>query len=480
MAETEFPRHVIYFAGLRQLYKSPKSYHMHRNKTLLAIVFLASFCICIQAQEKYMDQWPQFRGPFATGIMESANLPDTWDAGTGENIRWAIDIPGLGHSCPVIWGDRLFLTTAISGTGSDSLKVGLYGDIDEVGDQSVHEFRVYCIDKQSGEILWDRLAHRGVPRTDRHTKASHANPTPATDGTHLVAFFGSEGLYCFNFQGELLWKKDFGIMNAGPYTDPHVEWGFASSPILHEGRVIVQCDFLGEGFIASLDVETGREIWRTPRDEISTWSTPNFYNRGENRQVVVNGWNHIGGYDFDSGEQIWNLGGGGDAPVPVPVFAHDLIYIHGSHGRYSPIFVIKPEARGDITLHRDSTSNEYIKWSIKRGAAYMPTIVVYGDYLYNLRMNGNLSCANALTGEMIYRERLPEARGITASGVCAGGKLYYATEQGDVYVVRTGPQFEVISKNPLNDLVMATPAISGNAIYFRTANRLIAVSRSEP
>jgi outer membrane protein assembly factor BamB len=243
-----------------------------------------------------------------------------------------------------------------------------------------------------------------------------------------------------------------------------VEWGFASSPIIHDNRIILQCDFLGEGFIASLDLETGKEIWRTPRDEISTWSTPNFYKEGGFRQVVVNGYRLIGGYDFDSGEQIWKLSNGGDAPVPVPVFGHGLIYIHGSHGRYSPIL--------------ESTSNKYIVWSIKRGAAYMPTILIYGPYLYNLRMNGNLSCMDAKTGELIYRERLPEARGITASGVASNGKLYYATEQGDVYVVKAGPEFEVISKNPLDDLIMATPAISEGMLFFRTQHHLVAVGGS--
>jgi len=433
--------------------------------------------IAASAQTDPMQQWPQFRGPFATGIMDNADLPEKWNTHTGENIRWKMEIPGLGHSCPVVWGDKLFVTTAISGSGSDSLKVGLYGDIDEVGDRSVHEFKVYCIDKFTGKVLWERVAHRGVPRTERHTKSSHANPTPATNGKYVVAFFGSEGMYCYDFEGTLIWKKDFGTMNAGPYTDPHVEWGFASSPILHENRVIVQCDFLGDGFIASLDVETGKEIWRTPREEISTWSTPNFYNHGSNRQIVVNGCNHLGGYDFDTGDQIWNLGGGGDAPAPTPVFANGLIYIHGAHGRYSPIFAIRPGARGDITLDKDSTANEYIAWSIKRGGAYMPTNLVYGDYLYNLRMNGNLTCYHAVTGEVIYKERIPDAMGITASGVCSDGKLYYSLEQGEVVVVETGPDFEIISRNPLDDLIMATPAISGDMLYFRTQHFLVAVGK---
>ncbi|MDX1333724.1 MAG: PQQ-binding-like beta-propeller repeat protein, partial [Robiginitalea sp.] len=262
------------------------------------------------------------------------------------------------------------------------------------------------------------------------------------------------------------------------YTDPDVEWGYASSPIIHENRIIVQGDVIGgEGFLASLDLETGKEMWRSTRGDVATWSTPNFYQADGHRQIVVNGYRHIGGYDFDSGRELWRLSNGGDAPVPTPVFAHGLIYIHSSHGRYQPIFAIRPEAQGDITLdtHPDSLSNDYIVWSIKRGAAYMPTNLVYGDYLYNLRMNGNLTCFDARSGEVVYKERIPEARGITASGVASGGKLYYSTEQGDVFVIKAGPGFEILSRNPLNDLIMASPAISEDMIYFRTQNHLVAV-----
>jgi len=427
---------------------------------------------------EYMEQWPQFRGPFASGIVESEQLPDSWNVSTGENIRWKVKIPGLGHSSPVVWGDRLFVTTAISGSGNNSLKVGLYGDIDEVGDRSEHEYRLYCFDKQSGELLWERLVHKGIPVTERHTKSSHANATPATDGRYVVVFFGSEGLYCYDFQGELVWKKDFGRMNAGPYDNPDVEWGYASSPIIHENRVILQCDIIGDqGFLASLDLESGQEIWRSPRQDVATWSTPNFLNQDGERQIVVNGFRQIGGYDFDTGRMLWQLGKGGDAPVPTPVFAHGLIYIHGSHGRYQPIFAIRPQARGIITLDQDSTSNEFIVWSIKRGGAYMPTNLVYGDYLYNLRMNGNLTCFDARTGDEIYRERIPEAMGITSSGVASGGKLYYSIEQGDVVVVKAGPEFEILSRNPMEDLMMASPAISEDMLFFRTQHYLVAVAK---
>jgi len=445
---------------------------------LLASIFMM---VGVAAQTDYMKQWPQFRGPFASGIVESKQLPDHWDVPSGKNIRWKVKIPGLGHSSPVMWGDRIFITTAISGSGSDSLKVGLYGDMDEVGDRSVHEFRVYCIDRKSGEIIWERLAHRGVPVTERHTKSSHANPTPATDGKYVIAFFGSDGMYCYDFDGELIWTKNFGRINAGPYTDPDVEWGYASSPIIHENRVIVQCDIIGgQGFLASLDLETGREIWRTPRNDVATWSTPNFLNRYGERQIVVNGFSQIGGYDFDTGKELWSLGNGGDAPVPTPQFNNGLIYIHGSHGRYQPIFAIRPDARGNITLDRDSTSSRYIVWSVKRGGAYLPTDLVYGDYLYNLRMNGNLTCFNARTGELIYRGMIPDAMGITSSGVASNGKLYYSLEQGDVVVVQAGPEFKILSRNHMDDLIMATPAISEDMIYFRTVHYLVAVGKASP
>ncbi len=451
-----------------------------KTRIYLVLFGLLLTGVVVNAQTDYMKQWPQFRGPYASGIVETNVLPVHWDVTTGENILWKLKIPGLGHSSPVIWGDKLFITTAISGSGNNSLKVGLYGDVDEVGDRSEHEFRVYCIDKKSGEILWERLAHKGIPVTERHTKSSHANATPATDGRYVLAFFGSEGLYCYDFDGKLVWKKSFGRMNAGPYDQPEIEWGYASSPIIHEDRVIVQGDIVGgEGFLASLDLETGKEIWRTPREDVATWSSPSFLNKYGERQIVVNGFSQIGGYDFDTGKELWTLSNGGDAPVPTSFFAHGLIYIHGSHGRYQPIFAIRPEARGDITLDKDSTTNEFIVWSIKRGAAYMPTNLVYGDYLYNLRMNGNLTCFDARTGEVIYKERIPEAMGITSSGVASNGKLYYSLEQGDVVVVKAGREFEILSRNNMDDLMMASPAISEDMIFFRTQHYLVGVGSTK-
>ncbi|MEX0986021.1 MAG: PQQ-binding-like beta-propeller repeat protein [Bacteroidales bacterium] len=449
----------------------------HRTRISIILTLLCCFTYNISAQSS-TRQWPQFRGQFASGILNNTDLPERWDLETGENIKWKRYFPGLGHSCPIVWDDIIFLTTAISGSGDNSLKVGLYGDIDDVDDMSEHKFKLYCIEKNSGKLIWERLVHQGIPSTKRHTKASHANPTPATNGKYVVVSFGSEGLYCYDFHGNLVWKKAFGRMNAGPHDSPETEWGFASSPIIHEDRIIVQCDFLGDSFIACYDLETGKVIWERPRIENSTWSTPNFYSNGENRQIIVNGYNHMGGYNFDTGEEIWKMSGGGDAPTPTPIFAHNHFFIHNAHGRYSPIYAVRDNAVGDITLHNDSTSNEYITWSIKRGGAYMPTNLVIGDYLYNLRMNGLLLCFHAVTGEPVYAERLPDSRGITASGVASDGKIYYAFEQGEVYTIQAGPEFKILEKNNLGGLVMATPAITQDMLIFRTEHYLVGVGKT--
>ncbi|MDD2304126.1 MAG: PQQ-binding-like beta-propeller repeat protein [Prolixibacteraceae bacterium] len=439
----------------------------------ISILFLISF-LKTQAQTEYNQQWPQFRGPWGRGFVENAKTATTWNVETGEHIKWKTEIPGLGHSCPVIWGNYLFVTTAVNTTNSESLKVGLYGDIDEANDSVVHEFKVYCLDKASGKIIWERVAHKGIPKSKRHTKASQANCTPSTDGKHLIVHFGSEGLYCYDLSGNLIWKKDMGILAPGPYTDPGVEWGYASSPVIYKDRIIVQCDIPKTPYITALDLATGREIWKTSRgDEVSTWCTPAIYSKDGRTQVIANGFNHICGYDFESGKEIWKLSNGGDAPAPAPVVAKDLIYLNSAHGKFSPIFAVRPNAIGDITLASDSTKNQYIAWSIKRGGAYMQTPLIYNGYLYNLQVNGQLMCFDAMTGELKYKDSLKEA--FTASGIAADGKLYFSSEEGNIFVVQAGPEFKLLSKNALKDICMATPAISENAIYFRTQHFLIAV-----
>lgn len=446
-----------------------------QNIGIFLTLFLGLFFITkISAQTDYNQQWPSFRGPYGKGFIENEKTTTKWSIDSSINVKWRTAIPGLGHSCPIIWDNRLFITTAINTKNAESLKVGLYGDIDEANDSVEHEFKVFCLDKNNGKILWEKIAHRGIPKSKRHTKSSQANCTPATDGKYLVVHFGSEGLYCFDLNGNLIWKKDMGILNPGPYTDPGVEWGYASSPIIFRDRVIIQCDIPKTPYIASLDLATGNEIWRTSRgDEVSTWCTPAIYSKNNVTQVIANGYMHICGYDFETGKELWKLSNGGDAPAPAPVIANDLIYLNSAHGKFSPIFVVKPDAKGDITLAPDSTKNKHIVWSIKRGGAYMQTPLIYKDNLYNLQVNGMLTCFNALTGEVKYKENLKDA--FTASAIAADGKIYLTSEQGTIYVIKEGGEFKLLAKNQMKDVCMASPAVSGNTIYFRTQHYVIAV-----
>jgi outer membrane protein assembly factor BamB len=422
--------------------------------------------------------WPRFRGPGASGILEGHPTPVSWSLDTKAGLAWRTPIPGLAHSSPVVWGDSIFLTTAVSAGGSSPLKVGLYGDIEPVPTEPIHRYLVYRIDKRTGKTLWERTAHEGVPRRARHPKSTHANPTPATDGRRVVVFFGSEGLYGYDVDGRLLWKKDLGPLDAAFFVAPDAQWGVASSPVIHEGVVYLQVDVLNDPFLAAFDLETGREVWRTRRQDVPTWSTPAVHEVEGRAVLVVNGWKHIGGYDAKTGKEIWKLRGGGDIPVPAPVVAHGLVFITNAHGPASPIYAVKTGARGDITLPEGKTSNEHIAWSVERGGAYMQTPLVYGDLLYTCRDNGVLSVYRALTGEKLYQERLGGGgSGFTASPVAADGKVYFTSEEGDVFVVRAGERFELLAKNSLGEVTMATPAISEGRLFFRTKSHLLAVGR---
>jgi outer membrane protein assembly factor BamB len=427
-----------------------------------------------QTQNLSDTNWPSFRGLRAGGVADGFKTPVRWSVEKNENIKWKTLIPGLSHSSPVIWGERLFLTTAVK-EGKEELKVGLYGNIEPVDDDSEHEFRVLCVDKNTGEILWTRTAWKGVPKIKRHPKGTHAASTAATDGRHVVAFFGSEGLYAYDFSGKLLWKVDLGVLDAGYFRVPSAQWGFGSSPVIHDGRVIVQCDVQKDSFLACLDVKTGKILWRTPRDEVPTWGSPTVDVRKGRSQVIVNGYKHIGGYDLATGKGIWNLEGGGDIPVPTPVVAHDLIFITNAHGRSSPILAISVHAEGKLEMA--AKDSQHTVWSIPRRGNYMQTPLVYGGLLYCRRDSGSLACYVASTGELVYRERLGAGRtGFTGSGVAADGKLYFPSEEGEIHVVKAGRKFEVLAVNELGETCLSSPALSAGTLFFRARHHLYAVS----
>ncbi len=443
--------------------------------TFVVLVFLFFFTApALYSQKDYDRQWPGFRGPMARGYVENVKTAVTWNVENSKQIKWKTAIPGMGHSSPVIWDDKIFVTTAISEKMDESLKVGLYGDIDMANDSDVHEFKVYCLDKSNGKIIWEKVACRGIPKSKRHTKASQANCTPATDGKFVVVSFGSEGLYCYDMKGNLLWQKDMGLLNPGFYLVPGIEWGYSSSPVIYKNRIILQCDIPKTPYITSLDLATGKEIWKTSRgDEVETYGTPAIYAGKEPTQVIVNGFRHMGGYEFETGKELWKLSNGGDIPTPTPVISGELIYLNSAHGKFSPIFAIKPDAKGDITLAPDSTKNQFIPWSVKRGGAYMQTPLIYRGLLYNLQVNGQLTCFDAVTGEIKFKQSLNDA--FSASGIAADGKVYFSSETGIIYVIKAGPVYELLAKNEMGDICMATPGISGNILVFRTRHFMVAV-----
>lgn len=420
-------------------------------------------------------QWPAYRGYMSSGVLDNAHLPESFDLARNLNIRWKTDIPGMGISSPVIWGDRLFITTAVSQEDMAGFKPGLYGDVTPVADESVHEWKVICLDKNSGRIIWERTACKGVPKIKRHPKSTHANTSAATDGKYVVAFFGSEGLYCYDMDGNLQWQKDFGILKSVFFTMPGAEWEFASSPVIHDGKVIIQCDVLENSFLATYDEASGKEIWRVARDEYPGWCTPNVYSNGGRTIIAVNGYKHRGGYDFATGREIWKMSGGGDIQIPTPVIGKDLVYFNSAHGPSSPIIAVRKDAAGDITLKEGETSNAGVQWSIPRGGSYMQTLLLYNNRLYNTNWNGVVNCLDPLTGREIYEAKLGRSNSFVTSPVASDGRIYIVDEKGTVFIIEDGDEFRLLDEIPLNDICMTAPAITDGMIFFRTQHYLIAV-----
>jgi outer membrane protein assembly factor BamB len=419
--------------------------------------------------------WPQFRGPQASGVDTSAPAPTRWGIEMKQNVHWRTPISGLSHASPIVWDDRVFVTTAVR-PGKAELKVGLYGDIGSANDQVEHEWRLLALDKATGKALWDKLGHKAMPRVKRHTKASHNNSTPATDGQRIVTIFGSEGLFCFDMNGESLWKKDLGPMDSGYFAVKSAQWGFASSPVIHDGKVVVLVDVQTNSFLAAFELTDGKELWRAPRKDVPTWSTPTVVKVGEQTQILVNGWHHTGAYDFTTGKEIWKLDGGGDIPVPTPVIAHDFAYFTSAHGKFRPMRAVRLKAKGDITPPDPGATNASIAWAHARQGNYMQTPIMVGNYLYGCSDSGVLTCFDAKTGAIRYSERLVRGgEGFTASPVSDGRHLFFASELGNLYVVPAGEQFSVVATNQLGETCMATPALSGGSLFFRTREHLVAI-----
>ncbi len=420
--------------------------------------------------------WPSFRGPQASGIAEGQNLPDLWDTKTGKNILWRTAILGLAHSSPIVWGNRIFVTSAVSSDPKATFRPGLYGDGDASKDRSVHKWMLYAIDKKTGKIVWERIAFQGEPIEKRHIKSTYANSTPATDGRIVVTWFGSQGVYAYDFNGKLLWKVDIGRIDLGAYDIPTYEWGPASSPIIWNNLVILQCDTQADSFLIALDASTGKTVWKTEREEIPSWGTPTIANTSSGPQLVTNASNFIRGYDPKTGKEIWRLGGSSKITAPTPLYADDLIVVVSGRGPERPIFVLKPDAQGDVTLPEGKKSSDVVVWSMTGRGSYMPTPLAYNGQLYVLNNNGLFDAYNLKSGAEIYRQRLSVVgSGFSASPVAADGKIYLSNEDGEILVIRAGQSFNLIATNSMGELLMATPAISDGVMYVRSSSSLFAI-----
>ena len=423
-------------------------------------------------------QWPQFRGPSASGISDAQAPPVRWDAVKGTNVVWKTAIPGLAVSSPIVWDDRVYVTTAVSSDPNQKLRTGLYGDTDSNTDRSVHQWKLVALDRKTGKILWEQTAHQGVPKTKRHPKSSQASATPATNGKVVVAWFGSEGLYAYSTDGKLLWKKDLGVQTAAWFFDPDSEWGVGSSPIIYKNTVIQLCDRQKDSFIAAFDLKNGKELWRTARAELPTWGTPTVVESQGRVEVATNGSKAIRGYDAATGKELWSLGPNSEIACTTPVTGHGLIFVTAGYPPVQPIYAIRAGSNGDLTLKDGKESSEAIAWSKQRGGVYLPSPIVYGDHLYTVNNNGVMSVYDAKTGNRIYQQRVGEGGSFTASPVAAAGKLFIATEDGDVYVVKAGPQYELIAKNTIGEAIIATPALAGDMLLVRGEKHLFAIAEA--
>lgn len=438
------------------------------TRTVLFLSVLALSSITIHAQN-----WPSFRGPNASGVAEGTNPPTSWDIEKSQNVLWKTRIPGLSHASPIIWGNQIFVITAVSSAANAGFKVKDRG-IDLANDDAKHTWMIFALDKRNGRVLWTDKPYEGVPRAKRHVKATQANSTPVTDGRYVVALFGSEGLACYDTNGKLLWKQDLGVLNPGLWDDKESSWGHASSPIIYRDLVIVQADGHKQSFIAAFNLKDGKQAWRVERNEITSWTTPSIYQGKDRTELIANGGRYIRGYDPLTGKELWRFSDNDtQVKMQAPQIANDLIYITGGYPAGRAMYVFRPGANGDISLRPGEDTNAFLAWRSSKGSPYTPTPIVYGAQFYVVADNGVLSSYDANTGALIYQQRLPSS--FSASPVAADGRLYLASEDGDVFVVKAGRQFELLQKNEMGQPLMATPALTQGMLIVRADDVIYAL-----
>jgi hypothetical protein len=421
--------------------------------------------------------WPSFRGTNAAGVGDGQGVVSDWDVATGRNVKWKTPVPGLGTSSPVVWGNRVIVVSAASDEDT-SFRTGLTGDVKPIDTLPTHTFSVHALDLATGKVLWQREAFSGAPITKRHFKSSQANATPATDGKHIVAVFGSIGLMvCYDMNGVLMWKKNIGALDSGWFLDPSYQWGHSSSPIIYKASVIVQADQSRGSFIAAFDLATGRELWRAARaDEVSTWATPSIMAGPKGDELVTNG-TKVRAYDPATGALLWTLAPNSEIAIGTPVVHRDLTIVTAGYPPVRPVYAVRAGARGDISLPAGKSASEAIAWSHDRDGTYISSPIVYRDQLYTLNNNGILTAYDANTGERIYRARVGGGGAFSASPVAADGKLFIPSEDGEVFVVRAGREYLELGRHSMNEVTMASPAISNGVLIFRTLGHVWGIGR---
>lgn len=431
-------------------------------KVFLAIPFL----ILLPAMA---ENWPQFRGPASQGISSEANLPSLWTP--EKNIAWKTELPGTGHSSPVIWGKRVFLTTSIEGPADPQVKPPKHSIN---GEDFVHPqwagggrkvtLKLLALDATSGRILWDRTVYDAPIADYRHQANTYASPTPVTDGKYVVASFGGEGIYCYDLDGNRVWSTQLGPFN-------QIGMGAGTSPALHEDLVFLQWDVKdnGEGsFLVALNKRTGKEVWRVPRKIRSTWSTPVIARGGNRDELIASGAENVVAYDPRTGRELWAVEGVESNAVPSPVVGHGIVIASAGS-----------EAKRAIAIRLGEKPEQRIAWTYNKGTAYVPSPILYGDYVYLVTDRGLLTCLDARTGELRYEgRRVPVPARFMASPVAFDGKIFLTSDEGETFVIRAGPDYEVLGTNKLGEGVHASPAISGGAIYIRGDKHLFCIRPS--
>lgn len=439
---------------------------------VVMLLWLASTNVRAADADADAAGWPQFRGPGARGIAEAQGLPDRWDTQT--NVAWVVDVPGLAWSSPIVYGDRVFVTTAVNENENENEtpRKGLYpGGERRKPLDSKHEWVVYCFDAATGKVQWRTVVHEGKPEHPIHIKNTYASETPVTDGERVYAYFGNVGLFALGMNGKPVWERRW------PVVTTQANWGTASSPALDGDRLYIVNDNEGQSFLEALDTKTGRTIWKVDRDERSNWSTPFVWHNEKRTEIVTPGTGKVRSYGTD-GKLLWELEGMSGITIATPYAVDGLLYVTSGFvlSRAKPVYAIRPGAKGDISLREDALSNDAIAWCQPKAAPYNPSTLVYDGVLYSLLDNGVIAAFDAKTGEEVYDRQRIAATQVTASPWAYGGKIFCLDENGDTYVLRAGKNFETLHKNSLGEMCMATPAIADGRLFLRTISKLYCIA----